>query len=212
MPFHKHSEHYVPSLNEWVDDGGLPVPLFDSSLGELGSGHLLPNGKVFYIGSTTNTAIYTPGGTVTSAGTWVAGPPMVFGTNQLGASDAPAAMMVNGKILCCLGPSATYDGPCSFYEYDYTVNTFTQVGAPGGGSTLGNTAPFGTSMLDLPDGTVLFMDGQNAGSLYIYTPDGTPLAAGQPVINSITQNLDGSYHLTGTGLNGISEGAAYGDD
>ena len=46
----------------------------------------------------------------------------------------------------------------------------------------------------------------------IYTPDGTPLAAGQPVISSITENADGSYHLTGTGLNGITEGAAYGDD
>ena len=121
-------------------------------------------------------------------------------------------MMVNGKILCCLGPSATYNGPCSFYEYDYTANTFTQVNAPGGGSTYGGSAPFGTSMLDLPDGTVLFVDGQNAGSLYVYTPDGIPLAAGQPVINSITENTDGSYSLTGTGLNGISEGAGYGDD
>lgn len=210
--FSQNSEHYVPSLNEWVTDGTVPVPLFDSSLGEIGTAHLLPNGQVFYMGSTTNTAIYTPGSTVTTAGSWVAGPTMVFGTNQLGAPDAPAAMMVNGKILCCLGPSATYNGPSSFYEYDYTVNTFTQVTAPGGGTTYGSSAPFGTSMLDLPDGTVLFVGGQNSTSLYIYTPDGTPLAAGQPVINSITENADGSYQLTGTGLNGISEGAAYGDD
>jgi hypothetical protein len=210
--FSQNSEHYVPSLNQWITDGGVPVPLYDSSLGELGSGHLLPNGKAFFVGSTTNTAIYTPGATVTNAGSWVAGPAMVFGANQLGQSDAPSAMMANGKILCCLGPSATYNAPCYFYEYDYTVNTFTQVSAPGGGSTLNDTAPFGTSMLDLPDGTVLFMDGQNTGTLYIYTPDGTPLAAGQPVIDSITENLDGSYQLTGTGLNGISEGATYGDD
>jgi hypothetical protein len=32
------------------------------------------------------------------------------------------------------------------------------------------------------------------------------------VISSITQNVDGSYHLAGTGLNGLSEGSAYGDD
>lgn len=210
--FSTNSEHYIPSLNQWVADNTLPVQLFDSSLGELGSGHLLPNGQVFYLGSTTNTAIYTPAGSVTSPGGWVAGPTMVFGTNELGASDAPAATMVNGKILCCLGPSATYNGPCSFYEYDYSANTFTQVTAPGGGSTFGGSAPFATSMLDLPDGTVLFVGGQNSTSLYIYTPDGTPLAAGQPVINSITENADGSYQLTGTGLNGISEGAAYGDD
>ena len=209
--FSQNSEHYVPSLNQWVADGNLPSPLYDSSLGELGAGHLLPDGKVFWLGSTTNTAIYTPGSTPTSAGSWIAGPTMIFGTNQLGQSDAPSAMMVNGKILCCLGPSATYNAPCYFYEYDYTVNTFTQVSAPGGGFTYG-ASPFATSMLDLPDGSVLFVGGQNTTGLYIYTPSGTPLAAGQPVINSITENLDGSYHLTGMGLNGISEGAAYGDD
>src|SRR5258705_11156289 len=67
-------------------------------------------------------------------------------------------------------------------------------------------------MLDLPDGPVLFVGGQNSSSLYVYTPDGTPLPAGQPVINTITKNVDGSYHMTGTGLTGISEGASYGDD
>ena len=210
--FSQTSEHYVPSLNQWVDDGNLPVPLYDSNLGELGTGNLLPNGKVFFIGSTTNTAIYTPGASVTSAGSWVVGPPTVFGTNFLGQSDAPSAMMVNGKILCCLGPAASYNGPCNFYEYDYLANTFTQVSAPGGGSTFGSSAPFGTSMLDLPDGTVLFMGGQNTTSLYVYTPDGTPLTAGTPVISGLTQNANGSYHLVGTGLNGITEGAEYGDD
>ena len=65
-------------------------------------------------------------------------------------------------------------------------------------------------MLDLPDGTVLWSD--TSQQLYVYQPDGSPLAAGQPVINTLTANGDGSYHLTGTLFNGISEGAAYGDD
>jgi hypothetical protein len=204
------SEHYVPALNQWRPDGNLPVPVYGYGA-EIGAGFLLPNGKAFYIGGNTNTAIYTPGATVTSAGTWVAGPPMVFGANQLGAVDAPAAMMVNGKILCDLGPVGGFNGPCSFYEYDYLSNSFTQVTAPGGGSTY-NSVPYANSMLDLPDGTVLFIGGQNSKSLYIYTPDGTPLAAGKPVINSVTENADGSYHLIGVGLNGITVGAAYGDD
>ena len=101
--------------------------------------------------------------------------------------------------------------PCYFYEYNYVSQTFTAVGAPGGGSDYGST-PFANSMLDLPDGSVLFVGGQNSGSLYVYQPSGTPLSAGQPVISSITENADGSYLLTGTGLNGISEGAMYGDD
>jgi len=48
--------------------------------------------------------------------------------------------------------------------------------------------------------------------MYNYTPDGIPLAQGKPIINAIVPNADGSYHLTGYGLNGISAGAAYGDD
>jgi hypothetical protein len=102
--------------------------------------------------------------------------------------------------------------PTYFYEYDYTVGTtgaFTQIHAPGGGFTK-NSFTYPDRMLDLPDGTVLFTDG--SGQLYVYKPDLSPLAAGKPTINSITPNGDGSYHLTGTKLNGISQGAAYGDD
>jgi hypothetical protein len=204
------SEHYVPSLNSWVVDGNVPVVIYGAGA-ELGGGFLLPNGKVFYIGGSTNTAIYTPGATPSSAGSWVAGPTMVFGTNELGAVDAPAAMMVNGNIFCAIGPVGGFNSPTSFYEYDYLANAFTAVNAPDGSSTYG-PAPFVTSMLCLPDGNVLFIGGQNSTSLYVYTPDGTPLAAGQPGIFSITENANGSYHLTGTNLNGISEGAAYGDD
>ncbi|HZR16773.1 MAG TPA: putative Ig domain-containing protein [Verrucomicrobiae bacterium] len=204
------SEHYVPSLNRWVADGNVPVVIYGQGA-ELGPGFLLPNGNAFFIGGSTNTAIYTPGAVPTSAGSWIAGPTMVFGTNLLGAVDAPAAMMVNGKILCALGPIAG-TGPTSFYEYDYVANAFTAVTAPNGSSTYKASAPFGTSMLTLPDGNVLFVGGQNSQSLYIYKPDGTPLPEGQPAIYSLSENFNGSYHLTGTNLTGISEGAAYGDD
>jgi hypothetical protein len=45
-----------------------------------------------------------------------------------------------------------------------------------------------------------------------YVPNGAPLASGQPTVQSYVLNADGSYTLTGTLLNGISEGANYGDD
>jgi hypothetical protein len=70
--------------------------------------------------------------------------------------------------------------------------------------------PYFSMFLDLPDGTVLFSRFNK--QLYVYQPDGSPLAAGKPTIAGITGNPDGSFHLTGTLLNGISEGAAYGDD
>lgn len=215
------AEHYVPALNEWITDNSVPVPLYGYGA-ELGPGFLLPNGNVFYIGATTNTAIYTPGSSATSAGTWTVGPSMAVtvGTNfiGLGGVDAPAAMMADGNILCALGPVATngitaggFNSPTYFMEYNYSANSFTQVASPTGGTTL-NTPTYPTSMLDLPDGNVLFISGQNTTSLYVYSPSGAPLAAGQPVINSITEQINGSYELAGTGLNGISAGAAYGDD
>jgi hypothetical protein len=122
------------------------------------------------------------------------------------AADAPAAMMVNGKILCALTPPSGI--PTSFYEYAPAAGAFTQVDGPLGTNFYSISDEM--RMLDLPDGTVLFVS-DNA-QLFIYQPDGSPLPAGQPAIATLTTNGNGSYHLTGTLFNGISEGAAYGDD
>lgn len=204
-PYGTNSERYIPSLNQWINDANVPVSLYDTN-GELGAALLLSDGRAIFFGGTGHTAIYTPSGS-TNPGTWIAGPDI---PNGQGAPDAPAAMMVNGKILLATGPAQTYNGPVSFYEYDPAANSFTQVNAPDGSSALTYAYPYATAMLDLPDGTVLFSDFDY--QLYVYQPDGSPLASGKPAISSITVNSDGSYHLTGTKLNGISQGAAYGDD
>jgi hypothetical protein len=73
-----------------------------------------------------------------------------------------------------------------------------------------NASPYLMAMLDLPDGTVLMS--RFSKQIYVYQPDGSPLAAGKPTITSIASNTNQTYHLTGTLLNGISEGACYGDD
>ena len=204
-PYGTHSERYIPALNKWINDSTVPVSLYDTN-GELGAGILLPDGRAFFLGGTGHTALYTPSGN-TNAGTWAAGPDF---PNGQGTPDAPVAMMVNGKILCATGPAQTYNNPVSFYEYDPVSNAFTQVNAPDGSPALEFAYPYATTMLDLPDGTVLFADFNS--QLYVYQPDGSPLASGKPAITRITLNADGSYHLTGTQLNGISQGAAYGDD
>jgi sugar lactone lactonase YvrE len=119
--------------------------------------------------------------------------------------DSPAAMMVNGKILCLTSPLGTAGPPVVFYEYDYLANAFTLVSKPG---NITNLDVEGCFMLDLPDGSILF----SGNALYTYTPDGDALSLGKPGIVSITTNYYRSYHLVGTGLNGITEGAAFGDD
>jgi len=207
-PFGTNSERYIPSLNAWINDGNVPVSIYDPYGSEMGAAILLPDGRALFLGATGHTALYTPSGN-TSPGTWAAGPDI---PNAQATPDAAAAMMMNGRILCAVSPLPAsgdhFPSPTSFYEYDSVSNAFTLVNAPTGAT--GNYSTFTTMMLDLPDGTVLY---SNFGSqLYNYQPDGTPLAAGKPAISGITTNLDGSYHITGTLFNGISEGAAYGDD
>jgi hypothetical protein len=201
------SERYIPSLNQWVTDATVPVQIYDTTNVEMGPGFMLPNGKAIFFGGTGNSALYSPSGT-TNAGTWTAGPVL---PNGLVSADAPGAMMVNGKVLLAMTPPLgphIFTSPTYFYEYDSVANSFTEVNGPTGLTFPSPSYPM--RMLDLPDGTVLLST--SSSQLYVYQPGGTPLAAGQPTINSLSQNGDGSYHLTGTLFNGISEGAAYGDD
>ena len=198
------SERYIPASNSWIDDAAVPVAMFDG-LGEIGAGIRLIDGTVFFLGGTGHTARYTPSGT-TSPGSWAAGPDIPGG---LGTDDAPAAMLPDGKILFVAGPSGTYNGPTTFFIYDpdaLPANAFTSVaGAP----SIGNPQ-YTSRMLVLPDGTVLYTDGNSTP--YVYN-EGVPTRSELiPVLTSFSPNANGSITLTGTGINGISSGAAYGDD
>ncbi len=206
--FSQLSERYIPATNTWVNDSNVPVALYDSIIGEIGAAMLLPNGKAFFLGSSGHTAIYTPSGT-TAPGSWIAGPdiPLFKAT-----PDAPAAVLTTGNVLCAVGPTVTsgnpFPPPTTFYEYDPVANVFISAPSPIGSSV--NQPTYQSAFLCLPDGGVLWSHG--GADLYEYKPTGAPLAAGKPTISSITPNADGSYHLVGTGLNGINEGAGYGDD
>ena len=118
-------------------------------------------------------------------------------------------MMVNGNILCAFSPAATYNNPTYFYEYNYLTNAFTSVSAPTSSTDL-NDAAYITTMLDLPDGTVL-LGIQGSKTYYQYTPSGSPIAMGKPTISNIIPACP-DFMITGTLFNGISEGAFYGDD
>ena len=58
-PFGTNSERYNPASGTWINDSNVPVSLYDSFGSEMGGGLSLPNGKVFMIGATVNTALYT---------------------------------------------------------------------------------------------------------------------------------------------------------
>jgi hypothetical protein len=202
------TERFIPSLNHWIPDAPLPPDLQLWANVEIGAALLLPNGKVFFLGGSGQTGIYTPSGN-TSPGSWASGANIPNGYQN---QDAPAAMLVNGKILCAVSPPGGDNvPPVFFYEYDYLTDSFESVNSPTGGSSDNNCGANRISLLDLPNGQVLFSD--TTGQLYVYTPNPVnEVTVGQPAIGHISLNLDGSYHLVGTGLNGISEGAAFGDD
>ncbi len=204
------AERYIPALGQWVADTNPVVNLYSMD-GEMGAGFLLPNNKVFYMGANGKTIYYNPSN-ATSPGTWTAGPNT---PNGLGADDGGAVFMNNGKILYAIGPVATatkaYQAPTSFYEFDYTANTFKKVTAPGGTSTY-NFPTFESNFLQLPDGSILFATMYSATGYYIYKPGGTQIAAGVPTITNVTGNGTRNLVIAGTLLRGINTGAAYGDD
>ncbi len=198
-----------PNTGNWSTPSGNIA-----SGAELGPGFLLPDGDAFYVGATTNTALYDP-----TTNTWSAGPTI---PNGVGANDAPGAVLPNGRVLFmasatpAFGPGTNSINPVptgsSLYEYDPVSNTITQVAnlPPVFNGILTGQAAFVSRMLVLPSGQVMITDSD--GQPYIYTPAGSPQAAWRPVITSITNNGSGTFTLTGTQLNGLDEGAAYGDD
>jgi hypothetical protein len=202
--------------DQWVPAGSVPVRL-DSNGGnaaivpELGPGFLLPSGNVFWVGASGNTALYAPPTAGNPTGTWTAGPVIKdAGGTTVGAFDAPAAVEPNGKVLIAASPidGVNFSGPSTITEYDPATNALTRVTAPG--PDLSQPA-FISRMLVLPSGQVLYTDG-NESTVWLYNPDSSPNPAWAPTITSIKPNGGNSYTLTGTQLNGLTEGAAYGDD
>jgi hypothetical protein len=218
-PDNTHSERYIPATNQWIDDASIPPGAQLFSNFEIGPGFLLPNGKAFFLGATGHTLLYTPSGN-SNMGTWSAGPDLPL---SLKVGDAPAAMMSDGKILIAATDKVVNGGSnnfARFFQYDYAAGTngngsFSPLSCPGNNSVgcSMTASPSNFLFLDLPDGNVLVtLSANQPDDLYVFKPGGTQLPAGKPVIASITENLNGTYHLTGTGLNGISGGAAFGDD
>ena len=231
------AQRYVPASDTWVDASTLSSTnppsvmsnpttptsnpsIFNGQGSEMGPGFLLPDGRVIYFGANGNTAYYNP-----ATDTWTAGPkePSPGGTQMVGTDD-PGAELPNGHVLIALSPLGnipkgsgySFPTPSNIYEFDPTApaaSAFTDVSPGGslGGSTIGDNA-FKLNMVVLPTGQVLLSD-ENAGfQVYTEDPATGPQNAWRPVVSNFVENADGSFTLTGTQINGISEGANYGDD
>lgn len=195
------SEVFNPSTSKWSSAGSTVVSLPNSSCVEIGPAVLRPEGSVFAVGGTSNTAIYT-----TSTGTWSAGPTI---PNSYGVEDGPAAILPDGNVLIDVSAqSPCYTTGSHFYEFNGTSLT-----AVTGPSRAASDATYVARMLVLPTGQVLFTDGSTTAQ--VYTASGTYQSAWRPTISSVATTLTvGSTNnlIHGTQFNGLSQGAAYGDD
>jgi autotransporter-associated beta strand protein len=188
------AQRFIPSQNQWVDASGTnPFPLLSSSPNyELGPAFLLPDGRAFFLGDTGHTAFYTP-----STNTWAAGPDLPNGAS---AGDSPGAMLPDGDVLFNAQSGSTRH----IWEFNPTTNVYTDAD-PGVNTFV--SYPF---MLVLPSGQVLLSYQSN--QLEAYTPSASPSPTWQPVVTDIARNSSTTVTLTGTQINGISQGASFGDD
>jgi hypothetical protein len=215
------SEIYNPRTGSWSSAGSTIVQLWDSaaacggvnfSTAEVGPAVLRPDGTVFYTGSDTcqlsdgtptvfangKTAIYN-----SNTGKWTPGPNFTGGND---IADGPASLEINGKVLMMASPGYG-DPPSTFFEWDGKKLTAVPgtPNAPIDGSYYGN-------MLMLPNGQVLLTDFSD--DIELYTPKGGYQNEWAPVVLAFPFLVQpgGSYQIYGFRFNGMSQGAAYGDD
>lgn len=214
-----HTQKYNPGTGTWSAAADTPVSLIDpTACGnyEIGPAVLRPDGTVVAFGGNTGctaspadpTAIYN-----SSHNTWIQGPyvPAVCGSNgttSCDLADAPAAPLPSGNIL--FAASSGYgSSPTHFFEFGID-NTITQVADPVYYAS--SSGAYYYNFLILPNGQILMTDFSNIPE--IYTPTGSSNPNWTPGITSVPSTLapGQTYQLNGTQLNGVSQGAAYGDD
>jgi hypothetical protein len=206
------AEKYIIASNQWVAAGVTPQVLVDS-ISEIGASVLLPDGRLFVIGATGFTALYTPPAVANQAGTWAQGPtiPQVNPNQPLGAVDAPAVVLPNGNVLFTAGPitsPATFQAPTFFFEYDPAANTIAAVPAAATSAAF----PYFGRMLMLPNGQVMYTAYDTIVALY--APSGAPDPVWVPTITGCPSSVrrGRTYTLSGRQLNGLTQCVYYGND
>lgn len=222
-PSGQNYETYNPTTEVWISGppSGTSVQLWDSRQGcpstaskhEIGPAVLRPDGTVFATGSSGcrgaagHTAIYD-----TATGIWTPGFDIPGGNDM---ADVPAALLPSGNVLVDTGPRINKD-PSTFYEYAFDGTGWVSIPQPIGLPS--HPKIESGRMLVLPSGQILYtLGGETKGipSMWFYTPGGTYQASWQPTIDPVyplVVNVGDTYSLSGTQFNGLSQGAAYGDE
>jgi len=200
------SEIFDPKTNKWSSAGSTLVDLSENAQGETGPALLRPDGTVFAMGANGDgaghTSIYD-----TKTGKWAAGPDFPGGNDM---ADAPAAVLPDGNILCETSP-LIFQKPLTFYEFDGTAfhkaPSVHNAGTP--------PTSYQGRFLVLPTGQILYTlaDGVNMDA-EIYTAKGKYKKSWAPKITTAPTSVTrgSTYKISGKQFNGLTHGAAYGDD
>jgi hypothetical protein len=189
------SWRFDPTANKWYS---LPAAPSGYQNGNVDSSMvtLMYDGRIFVTGSNA-TAIYTPGASVSSPGSWVQGPPTPQGTytDDVYTTPEPNGKVIFDSVRCSwiTNQCGSSSGPL-VNEFDPTTNTISSISLPP------DSAGAPVNFLDLPNGQVMAAAGSRN---WIWTPVGGPQNAWRPTVTSVTANSNGSYHLTGTQLSGL---------
>jgi hypothetical protein len=226
------SEIYDPETGQWSSAGSTINTLTDPNLSEMGPALLRPDGTVFALGSSGNSAIYH-----TRHGRWTVGPTLPISPQgyQYTAQDGPGVLLPSGHVLVAASGGAANGGysnpPVGFFEFDGR-KFIAEPTIPNAANDVSGSI----SLLMLPTGQVLSVDGSL--DVEIYTPkrvhggeadddngnaddhsgesndgmDHDP--EWEPVITWAPKVLKAgeSYRLEGIRLNGMSQGSAFGDE
>ena len=207
-----HTELYDYTTGNWTSAGNTAYPLAYNcgnphEVPELGPAVLRPGGTVFATGANGYTSIYNVGKNKWSKGPVF--PPNSAGLGEDGVADGPAAILPDGNVLVM----ASNINPCNVPPSDfYEFNGKSFVTAPSPPNASNDISYYGR-MVVLPNGGhVLLTD--NSTDVEIYVPAGAAKSAWAPTITSHPKSIKqgGTYTLKGTKFNGLSQGAAYGDD
>jgi hypothetical protein len=211
------SEVYNPSAGAWTSAGSTVAQLWDSrnlcgvtgATHEIGPAVLRPDGTVFATGANScpstagHTAVYD-----SLTGTWAPGFD-VPGVND--AADASASILPDGNVLVETNPGVN-NSPSTFYEYSFDGSGWVVIPQPTGLTP--SSTEFGR-MLVIPTGGVLFLH-RTTAQAWVYKAAGTYKSAWRPTIcpgcYPSVCIVGQTYTVTGTQFNGLSQGAAYGDD
>jgi hypothetical protein len=215
----RNAEEYSPQAGTWSSAGRTPVSLVDPyACGNFEIGPAVTRGDGVVVAFGGNTGCQAPTADPTAIfdvkrSKWSAGPdiPAICGSDGTTACtlpDAPAALEPDGAIL--FAASANYGGqPTHFFEFSAT-NTIAQVADPVAHAN--NSGAYYYNLLVLPNGQILSTDFR--ANAEVYTPSGPPVSAWAPMIKKSPKKLvpGQTYKVTGMQLNGVSQGAYYGDD